>query len=61
VRNAMQEHVFVFATRGTQLALGKRDGGRRLMDLAIWLPVTFLLGLIGLGLCYVFLLGCEKI
>lgn len=31
------------------------------MDLEIWLPVTFLLGFIGLGLCYVFLLGCEKI
>jgi hypothetical protein len=31
------------------------------MNLAIWLPATFLLGLMGLGLCYVFLLACEKI
>jgi hypothetical protein len=31
------------------------------MDVAIWLPVTFLLGLGGLVLCYLFLLGCEKI
>jgi hypothetical protein len=31
------------------------------MDLGIWLPVTFLLGLAGLGLCYVFLIACEKI
>ena len=31
------------------------------MDLAIWLPVTFVLGLGGLVLCYLFLLGCEKI
>lgn len=31
------------------------------MDLGLWLPLTFGLGLFGLGLCYVFLLGCEKI
>jgi hypothetical protein len=31
------------------------------MNLAIWIPATFLLGLAGLGLCYAFLLGCEKI
>jgi hypothetical protein len=31
------------------------------MSLAIWLPGTFMLGLFGLGLCYAFLLACEKI
>jgi hypothetical protein len=31
------------------------------MDLQLWLPLTFALGLLGLGLCYLFLLGCEKI
>ena len=31
------------------------------MDLGTWLPLTFVLGLVGLGLCYLFLLGCEKI
>lgn len=31
------------------------------MDLAIWLPATFALGLVGLGLCYAFLIACEKI
>jgi hypothetical protein len=31
------------------------------MNLAIWLPATFVLGLAGLGLCYAFLIGCEKI
>jgi hypothetical protein len=31
------------------------------MDLWLWLPGTFLLGLAGLGLCYVFLIGCEGI
>ena len=31
------------------------------MDLVIWLPTMFLLGMIGLGLCYAFILACEKI
>jgi hypothetical protein len=30
------------------------------MNEAVWLPGLFLLGLVGLGLCYAFLLGCEK-
>jgi hypothetical protein len=31
------------------------------MNLAIWDPALFLLGLAGLGLCYAFLRACEKI
>lgn len=31
------------------------------MNVAIWLPATFLLGLAGLGLCFAFLVACEKI
>ena len=31
------------------------------MNLVIWLPSMFLLGLAGLGLCYAFLLACEGI
>ena len=31
------------------------------MDVALWLPGTFLFGLAALGLCYVFLRACEKI
>jgi hypothetical protein len=31
------------------------------MNLLVWLPGTFLLGLAGLGACYMFLVGCEKI
>ncbi len=31
------------------------------MNLWIWLPGTFLMGLGGLALCYIFLTGCEKI
>jgi hypothetical protein len=31
------------------------------MNAAIWLPATFALGLLGLGLCFAFLVACEKI
>jgi hypothetical protein len=31
------------------------------MNLAFWLPAMFVLGLVGLGLCYLFLIACEKI
>jgi hypothetical protein len=31
------------------------------MNLGIWLPAMFLLGLTVMGLCYAFLIACEKI
>ena len=31
------------------------------MDVTTWLPGMFILGMAVLGLCYLFLLGCEKI
>jgi hypothetical protein len=31
------------------------------MNVEVWLPATFLLGMLGLGLCFVFLAACEKI
>jgi hypothetical protein len=31
------------------------------MNLAFWLPAMFLLGLVAIGLIYLFLIGCEKI
>jgi len=31
------------------------------MNLAIWLPAMFALGLVSMGLCLLFLYGCEKI
>ena len=31
------------------------------MNLAIWLPAMFVLGLVGMGLCYLFMNACEKI
>ena len=31
------------------------------MDLTIWLPAMFTLGLVVMGLCYAFLFACENI
>jgi len=31
------------------------------MNLAIWLPAMFLLGLVLMGLCYLFMEACDKI
>jgi len=31
------------------------------MDLTTWLPGMFIVGMAGMGLCYLFLIGCEKI
>ncbi len=31
------------------------------MELTTWLPGMFILGLMGMGLCYAFLIACEKI
>jgi hypothetical protein len=31
------------------------------MDLFFWVPVTFFLGLLGIVLCYLFMIACEKI
>jgi hypothetical protein len=39
----------------------RRLQGEVVVNLEIWLPAMFLLGLIVMGLCYAFLIGCEKI
>jgi hypothetical protein len=31
------------------------------MNLEIWLPSMFVLGIVCMGLCYAFLYACEKI
>lgn len=31
------------------------------MDLAIWLPALFLLGLLTMGLIFAFVAGCERV
>ena len=35
--------------------------GRTRMNLVVWLPLLFVLGLAGMGVCGWFLLGCERI
>ena len=31
------------------------------MNLAVWLPLLFGLGLVSMGLMFAFLVGCEKV
>jgi hypothetical protein len=31
------------------------------MDLTIWLPAMFALGIVSMALCYAFLIACENI
>ena len=31
------------------------------MNLGIWLPAMFLLGLVSMIVCYLFIIACEKI
>jgi hypothetical protein len=31
------------------------------MDLTIWLPAMFALGIVTMGLCYAFLIACENV
>ena len=31
------------------------------MNLEIWLPAMFLLGIVAMGICYLFLKACDKI
>lgn len=31
------------------------------MNVVIWLPATFALGLLGIGLCFAFISACENI
>ena len=31
------------------------------MNLAVWLPLMFLLGIVAMGLCYAFIDACENI
>jgi hypothetical protein len=50
---------------GTRLAFGERSPPGNpeevRMDLVIWLPALFLLGLLTMGLVFAFLAGCERI
>jgi hypothetical protein len=39
----------------------RSPGGRIEMNLVVWLPAMFLLGLVTMVLCYAFIGACEKI
>ena len=49
--------------RGARMAQRdeRRIAGRFAMNLVVWLPGMFLLGVVSMGLCYAFLCACEKI
>jgi hypothetical protein len=53
--------VFALAALDVWSAIPELVRGGIEMNLVIWLPTMFLLGLAGLGLCYAFLLACEGI
>jgi hypothetical protein len=36
-------------------------GGITAMNLVVWLPAMFVLGLVVMGLCYAFIDACEKV
>jgi hypothetical protein len=46
------------ASDGANKCRFRRDNA---MDLMIWVPVTFLLGVGSVLVCYVFLIACENI
>jgi hypothetical protein len=58
--NATSNFCLADARGGRQ---GQRLSGQEktVMNLEIWLPAMFLLGLAVMGLCYAFLIACEKI
>jgi hypothetical protein len=46
---------------GIALAGYSSHSGENQMDLTIWVPVTFMLGIVTMSLCYAFLIACENI
>jgi hypothetical protein len=39
----------------------RREQEERSMNLVVWLPAMFLVGLAAMGLCLAFVIACEKI
>jgi hypothetical protein len=37
------------------------NGMERSMNLVVWLPAMFVLGLVSLGVCYAFIFACEEV
>jgi hypothetical protein len=40
---------------------GAENAKERSMNLVVWLPAMFALGLVSIGVCLVFALACEQI
>jgi hypothetical protein len=40
---------------------GSANGTERSMNLVVWLPAMFALGLVSLSVCYAFIFACEDI
>jgi hypothetical protein len=40
---------------------GRILGTERSMNLVVWLPAMFVLGLVSMGVCYAFIFACEEI
>jgi hypothetical protein len=49
------EHCFLYCL------MSHGNEKERLMNLAIWIPATLLMGLAGLGLICAFIIGCDKV
>jgi hypothetical protein len=51
------------ALRASSSSPGWIDGDEkdRSMNLVVWLPAMFALGLVSLGVCYAFIFACEVI
>jgi hypothetical protein len=52
--------------RSGMLGLRRRSRRRRIkkergMNLVVWLPAMFALGLVSMGVCYAFVFACEDI
>ncbi len=48
-------------SRGPAQRLARGFEKERSMNLVVWLPAMFALGLVSMGLCLVFALACEQI
>jgi ABC-type Fe3+ transport system permease subunit len=49
-------------SRSSRFPRRRRPSGKEaLMNLVVWLPALFALGLVSMGVCYAFVSACEEI
>jgi hypothetical protein len=51
----------LFAARFRTAFEGLCRGKERSMNVVVWLPAMFALGLVSIGVCYAFVFACEEI